>query len=184
MISLELSNVPVSAAAVCTTFAVKADRGGGPSCGQPVTSMYWKPLYEKRGSQVSGSPSLSVVPARVNRSVWKPAWNPPLLLRLTRPPAVSFSPCAARIVVPAGPVTAYSTQPAITRGNLTTYTPGSGSVTSTAGNDSITSIGCWRWLTSTPRGPGATEAGAHLSSSNPPSSNPALSQPGRARRAS
>lgn len=44
MISLELSNVPVSAAAVCTTFAVKASRGGGPSCGHPVTSMYWKPL--------------------------------------------------------------------------------------------------------------------------------------------
>ena len=48
------------------------------------------------------------------------AWKPPLLEKSGSPLASSFSPYWARIVVPAGPAAANSTQPASTRGNLTT----------------------------------------------------------------
>ena len=44
MMSLELSNEPLSSMSVCTAFATNALSGGGASPGQPVTSMYWKPL--------------------------------------------------------------------------------------------------------------------------------------------
>jgi hypothetical protein len=42
--SLELSKEPVVATSVWTACAVNALSGGGASPGQPVTSMYWKPL--------------------------------------------------------------------------------------------------------------------------------------------
>ena len=56
----------------------------------------------------------------MKRSVWKPEPKPPLFEKSGSPLASSFSPYCARIVVPAGPVAANSTQPASTRGNLTT----------------------------------------------------------------
>ena len=59
--ALGVEALNVRAAAVCTTSAVNADSGGAPP-GQPLTWMYWNPLYEKRAFQRSGAPSVS--PAR------------------------------------------------------------------------------------------------------------------------
>ncbi len=122
---------------------------------------------------------MAPVPARMKRSVWKPAWKPPLLEKSGSPSAFSFSPYCARIVH-TGRSAGGDPRPAGEHAReLDHVAAGDRLVIATAGSDSVTRIGCWRWLTSVPRGPATSLAGAQALSSKP-----ARSYPGRVSRAS